>query len=431
VAQPRGPFAFNPDRTGIDSIEPDGVSLPSNAGVPDLPWLARPPTFLGLAMRSIVLLGVALIASGGVAPAAPPPTSSTTSGFSPFDLTYLPRTGPQGIIALRPCEIARHLPAHPLAGQARVFLGILLSQVSDCNLEAADPPALADLDECVLGLGVSFTLPTAETQGRSVFGAGTPCCLRTVKPFDWAAAARKWFPRAEKTEHAGRTYLRTPWTFSSPLIPPDLAKRLKGQHLGVFVPDCRTLVLGAEAEIQALLDRLKEGKPALEPPPGWNEVRRDLIAGVLDQRETPCLQGKWPEEPAEGKPIGVLFETLTVSAFGVTVQEGPTGRRLVGRLVATTKDTDSAGRAVDAIKGLVDTYRAVLAQVPTNAPSAEPARMIRVMFDRATLNREGQTVRGQIAVPFALIQFFARAARGPSGEAPPPPPGPVDPPALP
>jgi hypothetical protein len=202
-------------------------------------------------------------------------------------------------------------------------------------------------------------------------------------------------------------------------------KRLEGQYVGIFVPDGRTLVVGTEDQIKALFDRLKQGKAGVEPPPGWQEVNRDLIAGALDQRQRPCVTGKWPDEPAEAKNIGVLFETLNVSAFGVVMQEAPAGGHLVGRLVGTAKNAASAERAAEAIKAQVAVIRTLLARIDPKAPTAPAVRMVNEMFDHATLSREGPTVRGSIAVPFALIRLFLTAARQTEATPPAnPPPSP-------
>jgi hypothetical protein len=137
------------------------------------------------------------------------------------------------------------------------------------------------------------------------------------------------------------------------------------------------------------------------------------------------VTGKWPDEPAEAKNFGVLFETLNVSAFGVVMQEAPGGGQLVGRLVGSAKDSASAERAAEAIKGQVAVIRTLLARIDPKAPTAPAVRMVNGMFDHATLTREGRTVRGGIDVPFALIQLLLTAARQ-AEETPPAhrPPGP-------
>src|SRR5262245_43071273 len=211
-------------------------------------------------LRRVLFALLLAITLAGVGRAAPPTTVAGKDAFAPFDLTYLPPTVTTGIVAFRPAALARHLPEHPLAGQAHQFLGLLLTMMTDCDPSAAKFPALADIDECILGLNLSTTFPSPGKQGTFVFGAGSPGSVRTTKPFDWEGSVRKWCPRATKAEHAGRAYFRTPWKTNSPLIPADVAKKAEGRCLGIFIPDNRTLVLGDEEQIQELIDRLKQGK---------------------------------------------------------------------------------------------------------------------------------------------------------------------------
>src|SRR5262249_4268648 len=136
--------------------------------------------------------------------------------------------------------------------------------------------------------------------------------LRTTKPFDWAGSVKKWFPRAEKTRHAGRDYVRMPWKlpFGDPR-----------QQAAIFVPDDRTLVFGDEHQVRKLLARLKAGGRGPTPPPGWKEFERDLIALAFDARTVPCVSGDWPTDPPEAKHARTLVEGVRVLAAGVTVGE--------------------------------------------------------------------------------------------------------------
>lgn len=369
-------------------------------------------------MRSIVLSGFLLVTFTVVAQSAPPPVLPSKGVFQPFDLTYLPHPDVQGIIAARPAEIVRHLPPLPSSDHFRMLLGMLFGMFYDCDLQAAQPPALGDLDQCVGGFSVKFTTPFGEPRDIPLLGIALPCSFRTVKPFDWTGMARKWFPKAEKADHGGRTYLRIPCKLKLPSVGKDSEDN---SAFGIFVPDDCTAVFAAESDIRELIDRLKAGKK-LDLPPGWQDVSRDLIAIAFDQRKERCMKGKWPDEPAEAEPIGVLFETLQVAAFGLTVEEGPHGR-VVARMVAMTKDADSAGRTAEAIKTLANTIRTAAATSDKAGPMADLSRMTNAMFDRATLTQEGQTVRGHIDVPFDLIKSFFETRQRES-ESPPQPPAP-------
>lgn len=372
------------------------------------------------------LFVIVCLSLAGAVHASPP--SPTPKGFAPYDLTYLPASGPYGILALRPAAIVRCFPI-PLAGATtHQFLGMLLSQLSDCDLTKAEPPDLADLDECVLGMSFSVTFPSDKDQGKLLFGAGTPGCLRTTKPFDWTGAVRKWFPQAIPTDHAGRTYLRIPWK-AGVALPAEFKKRTEGSYLAVFIADGRTLAIGNDTQIELLIDRLKAGKKPPEPP-GWQEVNRDLVALALDQRQLRCARGKWPDEPPEFKHVHVLADAVKVAAVGVALKEGPDGGCLAVRLVATTADTDSATRAAQAIKTLVTAGLAALDR-ETKGTTFKGVRMVHEIFDHGTLSHESGMVRGRIDVPVSFLRLCAAAAAAttkakeaapPSLPAPPPAP---------
>jgi hypothetical protein len=312
----------------------------------------------------------------------------------PFDLDYLPATSGQGLVAFRPAEIARQLPAIGIEGPFRQMLGVCLTYLVDCDPALPGCPDFADLEQWVLGLNLSTALPTEKEQGRLLFGAGTPCCLRTVKPFDWAGSVRKWFPKAEKAGHAGRDYFRMPCKMPA----------ARGEHMGIFLPDGQTLVFGSEAQIRELLDRLQQGKPAPVPPPGWEEVSRDLIAVVIDQRTVPCIQGKWPESPQEVKDTRTLVESVGSLAVGLTV-----GDQSVVKVVATARDPASAERAVTALNRLTSAARTALAGV--EGPHAERARLLADAIATRLLNRDDTVVRGRIELPCNPFQMIAEAAK--------------------
>src|SRR5262249_18078109 len=152
--------------------------------------------------------------------------------------------GPQGVVGIRPAEMVKRLPANESAAQCRALLGVMLGQFLalcfESDLSAAQPPSFEDLEQCVFGVSLQAIMPTGKEQGTLRAGAGSPCLLKTTKPFDWGGSVRKWFPKAEKMSHAGRDYLRTPWKS-------DLLKKMFPQradagevYMAVFVPDERT-----------------------------------------------------------------------------------------------------------------------------------------------------------------------------------------------
>ncbi len=101
------------------------------------------------------------------------------------------------------------------------------------------------------------------------------------------------------------------------------------------------------------------------------------------------------------------------------MQVGPRGGKLVGRLIATTKDARAAGRSEEAIKALVAMLRTALSEIK-EGPGVELAKMLIDVFDHGTLTRDGAIVRGKIEVPARFFQLFMDLATAKEkAEAPP------------
>jgi hypothetical protein len=324
--------------------------------------------------------------------------------FAPFDLTYLPALNSQGVVALRPAEVARLFPGAKLSDQYHLALGSVLAQLVDCDLAAADPPPFADLEQCVVHMTLTATFPDPPRQGAFQWGAGTPCYLRTTKAFDWASRVKKWFPKAAQARHAGRDYFRTPNRLSAK------------DQLAVFIPDDRTAVFGDEGQVRELIERLQGGRPALTPPPGWDEVSRDLLALAFDQRQARCVRGKWPEGPREVKGVRTLVESVEVLAVGVTL-----GERSAARVIATARDEASAGEAAKALGRLAGAARGLLLAGPKGGAAGRLCGLLADTLKEGKCGPEGRTVRLHLGAPGGLVEVIAEAVNGAAGAGPPPP----------
>jgi hypothetical protein len=323
--------------------------------------------------------------------------------FAPFDLTYLVGAGPQGILGIRPAEMAKGLPANKAAADARALLKLFLTQglaqCFECDLTAAEPPRVEDFEECILGVSCVAALPSAKEQGSLTSGLCSPCMLRTTKPFDWAGALNKWFPKAEKRRRAGRDYLRMP--FSA-----DVAMRFlplgKGQ-VGIFVPDDRTVVFGNEGQIRELLGRLKAGKP-VPTPPGWKEFDRDLIALAFDTRTIRCVNGEWPKDSPEAQHARTLVEGIGVLAAGVTLAD-----RTEVRLTALAKDSETASKAVNAIQQLLASVRQGLVARAKDGKPTQAVKLLQEALEKVDIARDGDRVRVRAGVGCNVLGVLAAA----------------------
>lgn len=271
------------------------------------------------------------------APAAPRHT------YQPFDLTYLPAVGDQGLIAFRPAEMARHATAPEISAMMQTFLALLSQMLPEADLEAAPPPDFANIQECVLSLSIQVTTPMKDERGTVMAHAGTPCVIRTVSPFNWDRLLHKWFPRAEVKRRAGRPYLRMAFP-----VPPGIPQAPEELFLAFYTPDTRTLACGNEDEIIELLDRREARGPAPTPPPGWEEVNRELAALVLDLREERPLSGEFPPDYPWGSDLNCFIDATQTLAVGLSVDQHT---RI--RLVGTCPNSANALQASRALRRLL------------------------------------------------------------------------------
>jgi hypothetical protein len=299
---------------------------------------------LNHSFRSVGLAVLILLTLPLRSPAAEPAPAPRPI-YPRFDLTYLPEITEQGLLGVRPAEIARFAKGQELDMVKQMFMLLMSQFLHEANFDAAEPPDIGNIEQCVCSLQLQVTTPTPEKRGNFLFGGKTPCMIRTVQPFDWGTLARKWFPTAVQRRLAGRNYLRVKVDFSRfRMHTPESSKDEPEFEavMGLFIPDDRTLVCGSEEEIFDLLDRLAAGKPAPTPPPGWRDLDRDFAAFVLDMREEKPLSGKFTSDYPWGKDLMKLMDSCQTVAIGLSLSERTTlelwsssGRQGTPRMPAT------------------------------------------------------------------------------------------------
>lgn len=353
-----------------------------------------------MSIRSLPFaLAVSLLAtaSSPAAERAPAPRLVPTSRpvFPRFDLTYLPTVGVQGVAAFRPAAIAKHARGLELGHYTHMLLQMVLEQLAEGDLSAAEPPAFADLDECVFNLSLFTTCPTPGKKGTAVAGFRSPCTFRTVKPFDWDARVRKWFPRATVAHHGGRAYFRVPCR-----ILPDNA-----EPLGLFAPDNRTLVCGSESEITELIDRLNDGGPPPAGPPGWSEVDHDLVALGFDSRLMTPVQGEWPKDRRGLPEAATLVRAVQTAALGLTVED-----RTRVRVVITAKDETQARAATHALRFLFEmAAESVVSEKEAGAIEVMATELVK----NVTIDCRGRQIAIQTSAAGNLVRTALTALHGP------------------
>jgi hypothetical protein len=353
--------------------------------------------------RPSLLAALVVLASPAFSPAAeqgPAPRAV----YPRFAVEYLPKVGGQGVIGIRPAEVARYATKTEVAAASGLVFGTFAQLLGGRELDAAAWPTFADLEQCVCCLQIQVTAPPSKDErGTFMLGGKTPALLRTVRPFDWNLLIRKSFPNATAARHAGRAYLRMPTFFNFPL--PFVGAL--GEPMSAFLPDDRTLVIGAEGDIRALLERLTAGKPAPEPPPGWGEVDRDLIAFALDNREVPLISGKFPDGYATGKELEALAGSVRTFAVGLSVDED----RTRVRLVATARNPRQARIAAAA---LTDFFRRA-AELTADGEEPDALDLLgSALFKSAAIDHAGSRVTGFLSARGNLVKVLFTLLRGPA-----------------
>jgi hypothetical protein len=320
-----------------------------------------------------LVLGLAGAADlSGLAP------KSTSGATRPFDLTYLPRRTPT-VIAVRPGELVKQLGDRQkeAAEMVRRLLAAGFAFL-DGDLKAAPLPALSDIEQVVVAARFRVAV-ASQPDGRGTMGVDglSAGLVRTARPFDWKAAVRKWFPKGETVEHAGREYVRVP-----------LGVGKEKSHLALFAADARTLAFDLdEGEMKDLLARLDK-KITSPAPAGWAAVSRETVAVWQDATaEGWLLSPKEPRRPADRAMVAAFRGTTSV-AVGFSA-----GKETTLRVVATARDVDEAQDVRAALK-------AMLKAMPDTEVDSATAKL----FAGAAVRCKGSEVRVSGSVPGNLLR---------------------------
>jgi hypothetical protein len=282
-------------------------------------------------MRRLLLL-FALIVAGTVSAKDPP------AGRPEFDLSLLSRSASEGVIALRPAELAEH------AGGTDDTLTALFTQslkalvaFLDGTLKGDSLPAAADVEQLVLGLKVNLTLGKEGENGTFGLKGCDYGYARTVKKFDWAGMLKEAFPKAEAKKHAGVEYMSVQMKL--------------GKHewaIGFYFPDDRTVVFDLDAsELEKGLTRKADDKPA-DPPAGWEELKACSVAFVWPAGDRSWVTGG-KELSESAQAVKELVDAVDVMSGGLTVgKETP----LVLTFTATSADA-AADTVMTVVSGAV------------------------------------------------------------------------------
>jgi hypothetical protein len=349
---------------------------------------------------SAVCLSAFLLAASTAHAAEPAPQPRAL--YPRFNVELFPRVGGQGVVGIRPAEIARYATSADVQQASSLVFGMFCQLLGGHHLDGPSWPTFADLEECVCCLELRVIAPAGgDEKATFILGGKTPGMLRAVRPFDWEGMLRKSIPYVATARHAGRKYLRIANVYQIAL--PYLGRF--GEPNAVYLPDDRTFVIGAESEIRGLLDRLASRKPGPEPVPGWSEVDRDLVALAFDNRRTPLVSGRFPADYVAGKELEALAGSLESLAVGLS-----TSQRTRVRFVAAAKDEVRASTAARALRELV----AVMLEVSADNKTPDIIQEFgAALLKSAVVERRGAELSGVLAADGNIVKVLFSLLRGP------------------
>ena len=302
----------------------------------------------------------------------------------PFDLTYLPtipgrNNGPRAVVAVRPCALFDRPGGNRLARATLLDSGTVDAVKELFNLSAMELPEVAALDMILTCIPMEIT-PAAEP-GHGSFKAFTTCAvLRTRAGHNWLNAFRRVPQPLARATHRGREYR----TFAVDVTRANPQWMNGPINVALFIPDDRTLVIGSETEVKAVLDRLADGTPAPEPA-GWAKVRHGVIAvavDVADKKWTRHLPGsEGPRLPNGGDWEWNVLDDLDELVVGL--DDRPTTRF---QLTATARDPFAGKRMAWNAKRLLS-----LAEAHLEGETQPIATAVRTMW---AIGRFTPTLRG-------------------------------------
>jgi hypothetical protein len=306
---------------------------------------------------------------------SPAPRASTVGELRPFDLTYMPRAT-NTVLAVRPAELLKRTDGLDKSATTLVRRSLAAGfAFLDGDIKAAEIPALTDVDQVVLSANVTIGIEAAK-DGKSTFGLGggiSSGFIRTVKPFNWTAHIKKWFPKVEEAQYEGRTYLKIPIGIGD-----------QSSCIALLAADDRTLAFDTdEDEMKNLLTRLKKKSPPVAPA-GWDEVGRDLIAVSHDMTAEGWFTA--PPKPKREFDKALVAAIHDLKGFSAGLSVGDT---TTIRIIATARDEAAAKRALSAFKSLL----AELASDKDVDP--EKAKIVTAI----TVKRDGRILRATGAFP--------------------------------
>ena len=365
------------------------LRIENEAGISARGWSSpkRLATALGLILLTVgvaTLKGPARASDEPAAPLAevnarPEPVDIVT----PFDLSYVSE-GSMGVVAVRPAAAIRRLGMGApmlkelLGGDLSDLLGEFAGGKS--KVDTTRPGFLKlgpeDIETVVTAIKFGKTKGPEKLHTIEVGEAGG-VTVRTVAPFDWPGFFRQWTMDLEEVQEARGVYHKIKVPMFADL----------GMHVGIYLPDDRTLVYEKEDAIKRIIARDVPSAPVYLRGADWERVSCGMLAVAINNQDDIHIKGYDLGRPDDAMVL-TLFQGVDRWVFGVADSDP-----IAVQAEATAREPQAAESVARSIKMLVDLgLKAVDAEPPAGGEHDRAFRMYKGWLANLTTRQDGRSL---------------------------------------
>ena len=344
----------------------------------------------------------------------------TAAVATPFELSYVPG-GKMGVFAIRPAALVRRVGEEsPLAKM--MFGGDLSDLMNEMNQGKfkvdSSRPGFLKLGpsgiECVVA---AFNIRKSKGPARGSketkdmhqieFGEAGGVTVRTVAPFDWLKFLGQWEIELEEVREPRGVYHK----IKAPMMA-DM-----GLHVGIYLPDDRTLVYEKEELIKGIIAREVPSAPAYLRGPEWERVSRDLIAIAIDNHDD-LFAKDYDLGRGDDKIVLSLLKGIDRWVLGLADRDS-----LAFHAEATGRGPDAVAGVANEVQGLVAFWlKALDVEAPATEKETPDARFSRGLLKNLKIEQRGRSLTaaaeafGTMADLAAMIKADAEEAQAQAKE---------------
>jgi hypothetical protein len=309
---------------------------------------------------------------------------------APFDLSYAPRDGAQGVVAFRPAAFYSRPGMKPYARRKNREIAAILQKLAGPRATLGLP--VEAIEQVTAG---AYLIPTKDGHQDTAFMLRC-IMVRATRPFDWKNQLQTLAPKLTEVSCAGKVYYKAS------------VKKLAflGPEVCYFIPDDRTIVFdSSEKSLRRLLRGGRQAPPAFARTPAWKRVERGLLAVGMDNRDKSW--GKNLKHDKKGRDILPFVRNINTVVFGLDF-----GEKCVLETFLTCPTEQGARTVARLTRDLLKQGRAALAVASSKPPAARekaPVQFVTDLVQHGRVRRQGKEVhlalqaRGNLADLMAAV----------------------------